>query len=138
MPGLIETIKGQKVAEHRPWPGVVVKEDSWRFATSQLSAGQWTLLGLWGDAGAVHMAVLDAAVREIAVVTMPCPDGHFPSVGALHPPAIRLERALRDLYGPQPDGLPHMRPRLEFGFWDVQSPPRHTPDPLPPPPPYAF
>src|SRR5258708_26888706 len=104
MPGLIETIKGQKVAEHRPWPRLVVNEDSWRFATSQLSAGQWTLLGLWGDAGAVHMAVLDAAARAIAVVTMPCPDGYFPSGAALHPPAILLERALRHLYERAPAG----------------------------------
>ena len=138
MPGLIETIKGQKVAEHRPWPRLVVNEDSWRFATSQLSAGQWTLLGLWGDAGAVHMAVLDAAVREIAVVTMPCPDGHFPSVGALHPPAIRLERALRDLYGLEPVGLPDMRPWLDLGFWDVQCPLGHSRDALQPRAPYAF
>ncbi len=99
MPGLIDTIEGTRVAEHRPWPRLIVNEDSWRFAADQLSAGHCTLLGLWGDAGAVHMAVLDAPMHEIAVVTMPCQDGHFPSIGALHPPAIRLERALRDLYG---------------------------------------
>ena len=35
------------------------------------------------------------------VVTLHCPDARYPSVGALHPPAIRLERALRDLYRPR-------------------------------------
>src|SRR6266536_629871 len=122
MPGLIDTIEGKKIAGHRPWPRVVVDEDGWRFAASQLSAGYWTLLGLWGDTGAVHMAVLDASMREIAVVTLPCPDARFPSVGALHPPAIRLERALRDLYGFEPVGLPDTRPWLDLGFWDVQHP----------------
>jgi Ni,Fe-hydrogenase III large subunit len=122
MPGLIDTIEGTKIAGHRPWPRFVVTENGWRFAASQLSAGYWTLLGLWGDAGAVHMAVLDASMREIAVVTVPCRDGRFPSVGALHPPAIRLERALRDLYGLEPVGLPDTRPWLDLGFWTVQHP----------------
>jgi hypothetical protein len=99
-----------------------VNEDGWRLAINQLSAGSWTLLGLWGDTGAVHMATLAEDTREIAVVTIPCPDGRFPSVGALHPPAIRLERAIRDLYGAVPVGLPDDRPWLDLGFWDVPAP----------------
>jgi Ni,Fe-hydrogenase III large subunit len=122
MPALIDTIEGTKIAGHHPCPRLVVNEDGWCFVASQLSAGYWTLVGLWGDTGAVHMAVLDAGVGEIAVVTMLCPDGHFPSVGALHPPAIRLERALRDLYGLEPVGSPDARPWLDLGFWDVQHP----------------
>ena len=122
MPALIEQIEGERVEFHRPWPRVVVNEDGWRFVSSQLSAGYWTLLALWGDVSAVHMAVLDEAAREIAVVTIACPSGRFPSVGALHPPAIRLERALRDLYGIEPVGLPDARPWLDLGFWDVEHP----------------
>jgi Ni,Fe-hydrogenase III large subunit len=68
------------------------------------------------------MAVLDEAAREIAVVTIACRSGRYPSVGALHPPAIRLERALRDLWGIEPVGLPDTRPWLDLGFWDVQHP----------------
>src|SRR4029450_4555260 len=138
MPGLIDTIEGNKIAGHRAWPRVVVDEDGWRFAASQLSAGYWTLLGLWGDTGAVHMAVLDASTREIAVVPLPCPDARFPSVGALHPPAIRLERALRDLYGLEPVGLPDTRPWLDLGFWNVQHRLGPRPDAPPRPTPYAF
>jgi Ni,Fe-hydrogenase III large subunit len=125
MPALIDTIEGRRIAGHRPWPRVVVNEGGWRFATNQLAAGHWTLLGLWGDLGtahlgAVHMSVLSE--REIAVITIDCPAGRYPSVGALHPPAIRLERALRDLYGIEPVGLPDSRPWLDLGFWDVQHP----------------
>ena len=61
-----------------------------------MAGGRATLLGLWGDAGpslAVHMAISGDAANDIAVVSLECPDGTFPSVGALHPPAIRLERA---------------------------------------------
>ena len=119
---LLDAIEGRRVEGHRPWPRVVVSEDAWRLAAEQLGAGHWTLLGLWGDAPAVHMAVLDERARDVAVVTLRCPDGRFPSVGMLHPPAIRLERALRDLYGIEPVGLPDPRPWLDLGCWDVQHP----------------
>jgi hypothetical protein len=71
MPTPLGTIEGRKIAGHRPCSRLVVNEDGWRFAASQLSAGYWTLLGLWGDTDAVHMALLDEGAREIAVVTMP-------------------------------------------------------------------
>jgi len=122
MATLLDTIEGKTIPEHRPCSRLVVDEDGWRFAASRLSAGDWTLLGLWGDIGGVHMAVLDEGARGIAVVTIPCPDGRFPSVGAVHPPAIRLERAVRDLYGLEPVGCPDTRPWLDLGFWDVQHP----------------
>jgi Ni,Fe-hydrogenase III large subunit len=138
MARLVEQIEGGRSERHRPWPRVVVNEDGWRFVGSQLSAGYWTLLALWGDAADVHMAVLDEAAREIAVITLPCPGGRFPSVGALHPPAIRLERALRDLYGIEPVGLPDTRPWLDLGFWDVQHPLGERRRAPPPRAPYVF
>src|SRR5262249_17342324 len=118
MPALSELIQGERISSHRPWPRLAVNEDGWRFVTSQLAAGYWILLALWGDARAVHMAVLDEATREIAVVTIACPSGRYPSVGALHAPAIRLERAVRDLWGLEPVGLPDTRPWLDLGFWE--------------------
>ena len=122
MPAPIDMIEGSRVAGHRPWPRVVVNENGWRFVTGQMSAGHWTLLGLWGDTGAAHMAVLDERAGEIVVATFECQQGTFPSVGALHPPAIRLERAIRDLYGFDPVGLTDTRPWLDLGFWGVRHP----------------
>jgi len=119
---LTDTMQGRRVDGHAPWPRLVVSEDGWRFAAGQVSAGHWTMLGLWGDAAAVHMAVLHERAAEIAVFTIECPNGIFPSVAALHPPAIRLERALRDLYGLEPVGLPDARPWLDLGFWGMQHP----------------
>jgi Ni,Fe-hydrogenase III large subunit len=66
----------------------------------------------------VHMATLDETPGEIAVLTYLCRDGKYPSVGARHPPALRLERAMRDLFGLQAVGLPDSRPWLDLGFWD--------------------
>jgi Ni,Fe-hydrogenase III large subunit len=138
MPPLIDTIEGEKIAGHRPWPRLVVNEDGWRFTASQLSDGHWTLLGLWGDTGAVHMAVIDGSMREIAVVTLLCPNGQFPSIGTLHPPAVRLERALRDLYGLEPVGSPDTRPWLDLGFWNVRHPLGERRDVRPTRAPYTF
>jgi Ni,Fe-hydrogenase III large subunit len=115
-------ITGARIDAHRGWPRVVVSEAGWRAAAETMARGENTLLGLWGDTGAVHMAALEEASGEIAVLTIECPLGEYPSVGALHPPAIRLERALRDLYGIEPMGLPDPRPWLDLSFWDVAHP----------------
>ena len=40
--------------------------------------GRWSLLGLWGEPSTVHMAILDEAAADIAVVSLDCPDRHFP------------------------------------------------------------
>ena len=74
-----------------------------------------------GERAAVHMAVLTEPTG-VAVVTLECPDGGFPSVGASHAPAIRLERAIRDLYGLEPRGAIDTRPWLDLGCWDVRHP----------------
>jgi Ni,Fe-hydrogenase III large subunit len=138
MPALIDTIAGERVRQHRPWPRVVTNESGWRAAIDRLAAGEWTLLGVWGDIAEVHMAVLDERTNQIAVLSLACPVGRYPSVGARCPPAIRLERAIRDLYGFEPVGLPDTRPWLDLGFWDVSHPLR---DKRPAPatrPPYPF
>src|SRR5882672_5376119 len=134
----IDMIEGQRIEQHRPWPRVVTNENSWRLATDELAAGHWTLLGLWGETAAVHMAVRDDSAGDIAVVTLPCPDGKFPSVGARHPPAIRLERAIGSLFGLQAVGSPDPRPWLDLGFWGVSHPLAERPDAAPIPSSYAF
>ena len=125
MPTLIELIEGKRIDSHRPWPRIEVTPAVWASVASEIAAGRATLFGLWGDAGAkpaVHMAVVEEITGEIAVVSLECAAGIFPSVGALHPPAIRLERAIHSLYGYEPAGAPDMRPWLDLGFWDVQHP----------------
>ena len=126
MPAHIDIIpQGNRVDRHRPWPRLIVTPDAWRHAAGEIAAGRATLLGLWGDAAAapvVHMAMIEDLTGEIAVISLACPDGTFPSVGALHPPAIRLERAIYSLYGLEPAGAPDTRSWLDLGFWDVQHP----------------
>ncbi len=117
--------QGERAGDHRPWPRLVVTQDTWRSVAGEIAAGHATLFGLWGDAGAVptvHMAIIAEATGDIVVVSLECPGGTFPSVGALHPPAIRLERAIHSLYGFEPVGTPDTRAWLDLGFWAVQHP----------------
>ncbi len=90
-----------------------VTADGWRQATDQLAAGSRTLLGLWGDPPNVHMALFDETSSGIAVISYACENGTYPSVGADHPPAIRLERTIRDLNGLDAAGAPDNRPWLD-------------------------
>jgi len=127
MAGLLDIIpQGERIERHQACPRFVVTAEAWRQAAAQIAAGRATLVGLWGDAiggGAlVHMAMLDELTGEVAVISLPCPDGTFPSVGALHAPAIRLERAIASLYGYTALGAPDTRPWLDLGFWEVLHP----------------
>lgn len=139
MPALIDLIEtGRQVAGHRPWPRVVVDREVWSFAAEQLARGHWALIALWGEAEAVHMALLDEARGEIGVISLECPDGAFPSVGRLHPPALRPERAIRDLVGLEPESLPDTRPWLDHDRWEVHHPLGTPTDALPAGRPYPF
>lgn len=123
MPGLSDLmLEGSRVQGHRPAPRAVVDPAVWNFTVGKIAEGHWTLLGLWGEAAAVHMALLDEDAGETAVVSLDCPDGRYPSVAQRHPPALRLERAARDLFGLTPRGLPDMRPWLDHGRWAEPDP----------------
>jgi Ni,Fe-hydrogenase III large subunit len=118
-------------------PRTIVTEQGWNQAIDRLVGESATLLGLWGDAPNVHMALYDENTSDIAVLTYTCKDGTYPSAGARHPPAIRLERAIGSLSGLEATGLPDPRPWLDLGFWDVRHPlgQREAADA---PAPYAF
>ncbi len=129
---------GQPVTEHHPWPRVVVSAETWNALIAGLTGNAWTLLGLWGEIGMVHLAVHESASEFIGVASLPCPDGQFPSVGRLHPPAQRLERAIADLIGLQPLDAPDPRPWLDHGRWPVRHPLSPASAPGEPLPPYPF
>jgi Ni,Fe-hydrogenase III large subunit len=112
---------GRRVDHHFPWTRAIAAPEGWNLAVEQLAAGRWSLLGLWGEPGSVHMALLDEG-RDIGVVSLECPDGRYPSVGMLHPPALRLERAVADLFGLLSQGSPDTRQWLDHGQWGVSHP----------------
>jgi Ni,Fe-hydrogenase III large subunit len=113
---------GRTVADHNPWPRVLIDAEAWRLALGRLADGSFSLLSLWGEPGWAHMAVIGDDPAAPTVLSLECPDGRYPSVGARHPPAIRLERALVDLFGLQPDGALDQRAWLDHGRWGVRHP----------------
>ena len=117
-----EQLDGRSVAQHRGWPRLEVDAAGWTGAGRALAEGRLTLLGLWGDGPAVHMAVADGAAGQAAVLTLACPDGGYPSIGRLHAAAIRPERTVQDLFGLTPVDAPDGRPWLDHGRWGVRRP----------------
>jgi len=139
MPSLPDlTLEGTSVARHRPWTRTIVDSAVWRFAAKRLGEQRWRLLSLWAEPAMVHMALFDPATAEIGIVSLACPNGSFPSVAALHPPALRLERTITDLYGLTPEGALDDRPWLDHGRWGVHAPLGAAPRDSAPPPPYSF
>jgi Ni,Fe-hydrogenase III large subunit len=124
---------GVPLPAHHPWPRHAVDAAAWRAAAAALGDGRLVLLSLWAEPETVHMAV--RAGDDVAVLSLACPDGGFPSVGAHHTPAIRLERAIHDLYGLVPVDAPDGRPWLDHGRWGrirplaASSPARVAPAP---------
>ena len=93
---------GRRIETHRPWPGIEADPVAWAGAIDGLAAGDLTLLSVWGEPGRIHMALLGPGDPPVAVLSLACDDGRYPAVSRLHPPAIRLERTVRDLYGLEP------------------------------------
>jgi Ni,Fe-hydrogenase III large subunit len=121
MPTLLDLVTRRgRVENHGPWPRVVIDDATWQIVGERLAAGQWSLLGLWGEADTVHAALGEADTS--VVVSLACTDGRFPSLSRAHAPAQRLERTIRDLFGLVPDGLPDARPWLDHGRWGVRAP----------------
>lgn len=114
--------RAKRVVHHEGWPRFAVSRSVWEATARALGERRLTLLGLWGEPSAVHMALLDEAAGQAAVVTLACPDGSFPSVGRLHAPAIRPERAIHDLFGLVAEGAEDRRPWLDHGRWGVRQP----------------
>jgi Ni,Fe-hydrogenase III large subunit len=115
---------GTPIASCGRWPRTLVTLDAWLRLYESLSRGDLDLVALWGETDHVHLAVRDGPAA--AIFTLRCDDGAYPSLGQRHPPAIRLERALRDLVGLRPQELPDERPWLDHGRWGVRHPMGHT------------
>src|ERR1700730_18577946 len=123
MPSLIDLmLEGRKVPQHRPWPRPMVDTFVWQFAAGELAQGRWSLLDLWAEPAGVHMAMMYGQTAEIAPASLDCPDHDYPSVGLHHPPALRLERAIHDLFVLTASGLPDPRPWLDHDWWGVGCP----------------
>jgi len=87
-----------------------------------LGAGDADLLALWAEPEQVHLAVRTSDGPSPMVVSIMVECGGFPSIARYHPPALRLERTIQDLFGLQSFGLPDSRAWLDHGAWGCWAP----------------
>lgn len=84
------------------------------------------LTALWGARTTGFCGIFSAFSLKgsLRVARLPVADGRpsFPSISGLFPAAARMERAVRDLFGMDPEGLSDPRPWLDHGTW-AKSPP---------------
>lgn len=113
---------GRPVGENRSWPRIAVDRDGWAQATFALAERDLVLVALWGEADGVAMALMEEATGEGVIAALTCDGGRYPSVGLTHPPALRLERTIRDLFGHEAEGSPDRRPWTDHGRWGVRAP----------------
>jgi Ni,Fe-hydrogenase III large subunit len=115
------TVAGARlVAAHKPWPRYALELQGWkRLAEALEGAESWALIDLWGEPDAAHAALRDEASGAIAVVSLACPDRRFPSLSKARPSAVRLERAMRDLFALEAEGAEDRRAWLDHGRWPV-------------------
>jgi len=119
---------GHPVAAARPWPRVELDAKCWRLLIERLGGADWILLAEWATGDSVHVALRDEANGEISIASRACPDGRFVALGQMRPGAIRLERAIHDLWGLVPEGLDDQRPWLDHGRWPRRRPLAAQPD----------
>ena len=94
-----------------------VDAGTWSRLCDGCAGGQQDLQALWADGGTMCLALGDPGHVLRAIVSLATDAGRYPSVASRHRPALRLERAMRDLYGVEPVGLPDPRPWLDHGRW---------------------
>jgi Ni,Fe-hydrogenase III large subunit len=120
---------GREVDDHRPWPRFQLDARGWKALAEQMAVSNWEILAEWGEPAEVHVLLRGEDSGAVAVASHPCPDGKFFALGRVRPSAIRLERAIRDLWGLIPEGLEDQRPWLDHGRWGIKHPlgkPRET------------
>ena len=114
-----------------------VEAHGWHAVGEALRQGARDLVTLWADGTEIRLATIMRDPPAVDVVVLRSEAGRFPSLGAVHPPALRLERMLRETTGLVPDGHPDPRHWLDHGRWPLRRPlgdrAAHdgTPDPYP-------
>jgi Ni,Fe-hydrogenase III large subunit len=121
-PDLIEFLGEGQAAAQRPWPRFRLTPPLWDQMIFHLTVSDWDLLSIWGDGESVHAAFYEPAGKAIAVASVDCQNRRFASLSEVRPGAIRMERAIQDLFGLEAVGLTDRRPWLDHGQWTAHRP----------------
>jgi len=99
----------------KPWARHRLNGEQWVMLAETLERVDWALIALWAESQEVHVALYEEASETLAIASLACPDGRFPSLSRVRPSAIRPERAIQDLTGLIATGLIDSRPWLDHG-----------------------
>lgn len=114
----IKALAGDIAPDADGFRRISVGAHGWSSLACACAEGPDDLIALWTDGTSVFMALSSSLDRSIrAIVSLTLADGRYPAVGHHHAPAIRIERAMRDLHGVTPVDLPDDRPWLDHGTW---------------------
>ncbi len=113
----LSVVAGGKAAGRDGFVRLEADDELWLGLARGCAAGWHDLGALWFDGGRMCMALWERKGGRKAIVSIEARLGAYPSVGFLHPPAMRLERAMRDLYDVNPVDLPDTRAWLDHGVW---------------------
>ena len=111
---------------------------AWDALAAQLAAREATLLSLWAEGHSVYLAHFRRGDGDVRVARLAVEERRFPSVARHHLPALRLERAIQDLFGLHAEGIPDDRPWLDHGTWPADRPSRRADAAVPPAAEYKF
>lgn len=130
---------GDPVDGHEPFGRVHLDREGWECLVGELAYNNgWSLLGLWADGQTVYLAIREEMTGDIAVASLNCRDGRYPSVSPARASAVRLERMIRDLHGLDAVDPIEARPWLDHGHWPVRHPLGAAEPAKPAPHTYAF
>ena len=100
----------------------IATPQDWTEAAARLDRGDVEFVSLWGDEGCVCLALRAPGAAELEILRLPLEAGAFPSLARVFEPAVRLERALVDLYGHVATGADDGRRWLDHGRWPLRAP----------------
>ena len=123
---MLQKVKPASLAAPIPpgtWRREAVDEAGWKRTIEEIAGGASDMLSLWSDGASVFLAVFEKDTQSVCIVSLDCAASRsFPTVGYLHPPAIRQERTIRDIYGLEATGAPDRRRWLDHGRWGLRHP----------------
>jgi Ni,Fe-hydrogenase III large subunit len=111
---------------------LTVTEGQWIGLACACGEGHQDLSALWVDGDHARMALIGRDRTQKVIASIALADGKYPSVSQFHAPAMRLERAMRDLYHVRPIGLPDERKWLDHGAWPRKPGDTAADEPAPP------
>jgi Ni,Fe-hydrogenase III large subunit len=114
-------IAAKRQADADGYARVSIGPNEWRALAQGCADGLQELSAIWFDNGRIRAALIDSPRRTRSIVSLQSDNGSYPAFSYYHAPALRLERAMRDLYATQPTDLPDSRPWLDHGVWPHRS-----------------